>query len=465
MIEGGFKALASGTIVPHFVYRAVKTLQEKGYAAWVVGGALRDYWLGLKAKDWDVATDALPQEVMNLFEKAIPTGIKFGTVTVVLDGNALEITTFRQEKNYTPQRKPGQVKLGVTLEEDFKRRDFTVNALAYDPVNERWYDPYYVIPKLEGKLMEIKAVGDPCERFEEDPLRMLRAFYLMARAGEARAKVCWDEATLKAISLSRDKILRVSAERIRDELNKILLGSNPDECLRKMQQVGLLEVILPEVSRNHGVIQGDKTYKLDVFEHILAVVRTIKPSLHLRWAALLHDVGKFSCRKEEGEKIHFYGHEKVSVELARLALERLKFSQEFKEKVLHLISHHLFSYPTTPAGLRRFLRRVGPEAVEDLLELRRADILGTDPEANLLALEEFSRRLEEIRQKKAAFSLKDLAINGYDVMECLNLSPGPAVGKALNYLLERVLEDPSLNTRETLLRELKEWAGAHLLQK
>lgn len=448
--------------LPSFVYQAVKTLQEKGYAAWVVGGALRDYWLGLEAKDWDIATSALPEEVMTLFERAIPTGLKFGTVTVIIEDHALEITTFRQEKNYTLKRKPGQINFGVSLEEDFKRRDFTVNALAYDPVAPKWYDPYQVIPKLKCKLLEIKAVGNPIERFEEDPLRMLRAFYLMSRAGAVGAKIYWDKATLKAISSSREKILRVSAERIREELTKILLGPNPDQCLRKMQQVGLLEVILPEVSRNQGVIQGNQSYKLDVFEHILAVVREISPSPHLRWTALLHDIGKFACRKEEEKNIHFYGHEKVSVELARLVLERLKFSREFKEKVLHLISHHLFSYPTTPAGLRRFLRRVGPEAVEDLLELRRADILGTDPQADLSPLEEFSQRLKKIQQESLAFSLKNLAINGYDVMEHLNLSPGPAVGKALNYLLEKVLEDPSLNTREALLGELKRWATTHL---
>lgn len=451
--------------VPAFVYRAVEILQKAGYQAWLVGGALRDFWLGLEPKDWDIATKAMPGQVMDLFDKAIPTGLQFGTVTVLIDDNPIEVTTFRKEAQYNAKRKPEKIELGVTLEEDLSRRDFTVNALAYDPIQEKWFDPYGVIPQLLAKQLEIKAVGNPEERFEEDPLRMLRAFYLMARAGAAGARVCWDQPTLKAITLSRQKMLRVSAERVRDEMTKILLGPNPDECLREMQETGLLEVILPEVSQNKGVIQGNRHYKLDVFEHILEAVKIIKPSPVLRWTALLHDIGKYCCRIETEDAIHFYGHEKVSVSLAQNILERLRFSKDFQEKVIHLIAHHMFSYPTTDAGIRRFLRRIGPDLVEDLLELRRADILATSPEATTLPLDYFRWRLAEIQNQKLAFGLKDLAINGHDVMEHLNLTPGPKVSEALNYLLERVLDDPALNTRETLLAELKKWARNHLPPK
>ncbi|MGB9660911.1 MAG: CCA tRNA nucleotidyltransferase [Moorellaceae bacterium] len=448
--------------IPAHVFYTVETLHKAGYQAWLVGGALRDFWLGLEPKDWDIATEAMPEEVMALFDRAIPTGLQFGTVTVLIDDNPVEVTTFRKEAQYNAKRHPEKVELGVTLEEDLSRRDFTVNALAYDPLQERWFDPYGVIPQLSAKQMEIKAVGHPEERLEEDPLRMLRAFYLMARAGAAGAKVFWDPPTLKAITLARQKILRVSAERVREEMTKILLGPNPDACLGKMQEAGLLEVILPEVSRNQGVVQGNRYYKLDVFDHILAAVRVIKPTPLLRWTALLHDVGKYCCRVVTGDAVHFYGHEKVSVALAQNILERLRFSKDFQEKVLHLIAHHMFTCPTTDAGIRRFLRRIGPDLVRDLLELRRADILATSSEANLQSLEYFKRRLEEIQNQKPAFGLKDLALNGYDVMEHLNLAPGPQVGEALNYLLERVLDDPNLNTREVLLAELQEWAAKHL---
>ncbi|GFN22798.1 CCA tRNA nucleotidyltransferase [Thermanaeromonas sp. C210] len=444
--------------VPPFVYHALEILQKGGHQAWLVGGSLRDFWLGLKPKDWDIATSAMPDQVMALFDPAFPSGLEFGTVTVLLEGQPLEITTFRREKGYTTKRKPEKIELGVNLEEDLSRRDFTVNALAYDPLREKWVDPYGVITLLSAKKLEIKAVGDAEERFEEDPLRMLRAFYLMARAGAAGAEVSWDEATLKAISTSRRKILRVSAERIRDELTKILLGPNPDECLDKMQETGLLDIILPEVSRNKGVFQGNRHYQLDVFEHILQAVRIINPSPLLRWAALLHDTGKYACRVEVGDAVHFYGHEDFSASLAQDILKRLRFSNEFQERLLRLITNHMFTYPTTDAGVRRFLRRVGPDLVQDLLELRRADILATAPGAGTEELDRFRRRLAEIQNQKPAFGLKDLAVNGYDIMEHLNLSPGPQVGRALNYLLERVLEEPSLNTREALLAELKKWA-------
>lgn len=445
--------------VPAFVCRALEVLQKDGHQAWLVGGSLRDFWLGLKPKDWDIATSAPTQRVMALFDRAVPSGLAFGTVTVLLEGRPLEITTFRREKSYTSRRKPAEIEFGVSLEEDLSRRDFTVNALAYDPIKKQWVDPYRVIPGLAAKKLEIKAVGNAGERFEEDPLRMLRAFYLMSRAGAAGAEILWDAATLKAITAGRHRILRVSGERIRDELTKILLGPNPDECLNKMQEAGLLEVVLPEVSRNKGVFQGNRYYRLEVFAHILQTVRIIKPVPALRWAALLHDIGKYACRVEEGEAVHFYGHETLSTFLTRDVLKRLRFSNEFQDRVLRLITHHMFSYPATDAGVRRFLRRVGPDLMEDLLELRRADILATSAEASTAELDRFRRRLVEIQNQKPAFGLKDLAVNGYDIMEHLGIGPGPLVGRALHYLLERVLEDPSLNNREALLAEVKKWGS------
>ncbi|MDN5347971.1 MAG: hypothetical protein PWP65_1535 [Clostridia bacterium] len=400
----------------------------------------------------------MPEEVMALFKRTVPSGLRFGTVTVYLDGEAVEVTTFRREGRYGPDRRPQEVRLGVTLEEDLSRRDFTVNALAYDPVKNSWIDCYGVKHRLAAKYLEIKAVGSAKERFEEDPLRMLRAFYLMARAGAAGARFAWDEDTFAAISSCRDKIKGVSGERIREELNKILLGPNPAACLAKMEEAGLLEIILPELTANKGVDQGNRFHRLDVLEHILATVQLVEPRLALRWAALLHDIGKYRCRIEVGDRFLFYGHAPVSAEMASAVLGRLKFGKELQNQILNLIAHHMFDYPQTEAGIRRLLRRVGPENIDDLLELRRADILASGPNATTRAVENLRRQIREVQNKKPGLTLKDLAVNGFDVMEHLKIKPGPRVGQALNYLLERVLDEPSLNERQALLAELDRWA-------
>jgi tRNA nucleotidyltransferase (CCA-adding enzyme) len=450
--------------IPGDVVALCRRLQEAGHATFVVGGAVRDVLLGRheRGADFDVATAALPDEVRSIFgrRRTLPIGLKHGTVTVLLgEGEArrpVEVTTFRGEGAYADGRRPDSVRFLKSIEEDLARRDFTVNALAYDPVVRALVDPHGGLADLDARV--IRAVGDPAARFGEDGLRCMRAVRFAATL-----EMALDPATLAAIPGALGTFRKVSAERVRDELGKLLLARRPSVGLELMRETGLLAEVVPELVEGVGLAQN-RFHRHDVWRHTLATVDAVEPRLALRLAALLHDVGKprtAEPREDAPEEHRFFHHEAVGARLADEVLRRLRFSNAERELVTHLVAQHMYYYTGdwSPQAVRRFLRRVGPEHVEEIFALRAADIVGfgrdVDPEDEIAPLR---ARVAEALREAAALKISDLAIGGAEVMEALAIPPGPLVGKVLARLLERVLDDPALNTREALLALLPEAA-------
>ena len=428
-------------------------LREAGKKCYLVGGAVRDYLLGREVSDFDLATDARPEEVARLYRRVIPTGIKHGTVTVLWKGFEVEVTTFRTESSYADGRHPDEVAFAATIEEDLSRRDFTVNAMAFDLSEGRLLDPFGGREDLAHKLL--RAVGDPMERFGEDGLRPLRAVRFAAQLGfEVEA------ATLAAIGPSIERFRLVSAERVREELVKILLSERPSAGLRLLESTGLLLEISPELAACRGVEQRGM-HVFDVLDHLYACVDAAPPRVVLRLAALLHDVAKPAAKVERpGEDPTFYRHEELSAKAAEAFMKRLRFPNALIDEVAHLIRCHMFSYDDSwsEAAVRRFIARVGPENMEGLFSLRIADgtaIIGrsVDPRS----LEPLRARIERVLAAKEAFGLGDLAVKGADLASA-GVPPGPKMGMMLKELLETVIDDPALNERDRLLeiaRKLK----------
>jgi len=419
-----------------------------GFQCYLVGGAVRDMLLGRRVSDFDIATDALPQEVQRRFHRVIPTGIKHGTVTVLFRGNRFEVTTFRIDQEYRDGRRPDGVVFTPSIEEDLKRRDFTINAIAYDLAEERVLDPHAGRRDLKAGI--IRAIGDPLERFLEDGLRPLRACRFAAQFD-----FHIEERTFASIPAALDTVRKVSAERIRDELQRLLEAPRPSVGFRLMRDCGLLEVLIPELAACTGVEQRE-LHCFDVFEHLLATCDAApRQSLPVRLAALLHDIGKPpALEREAGGGLRFHGHESLSAEITERIMRRLRFSNSEVIRTAHLVRHHMFNYDESwsDAAVRRFLARVGPEHVADLLALRRADQVGRcnddSPSANLVALQ---KHIERILAADQALGLADLAVDGRELMKALGLTPGPVVGTLLEALLETVLDDPEQNDRSTLL--------------
>jgi poly(A) polymerase/tRNA nucleotidyltransferase (CCA-adding enzyme) len=404
--------------------------------------------LGQRVTDFDIATDARPEEVQKLFRRVIPTGIKHGTVTVLFQGTHFEVTTFRVEEEYLDGRRPRKVRFIPSIEEDLKRRDFTINAVAYDLQRERLLDPHAGRADLDRRL--IRAIGDPDERFREDGLRPVRACRFAAQL-EFRIQ----EETLAAIGRALPTVRQVSVERVREELERLLKARMPSIGFRLMLDAGLLAVFLPELARCRGVEQRER-HCFDVFEHSLYTCdAAARENLPVRLAALFHDLGKpDTLTRDDQGAIRFHGHELVSARLAEEVTRRLKFPNRVIQKVSHLVRHHMFNFQEewSDAAIRRFIVRVGEEEIPDLLALRRADQIGQcrrwEVSANLI---EFERRILQVLEGEKALGLKDLAVDGGDLMEHLTLEPGPRIGVILGFLLETVLEDPQLNRRELLL--------------
>lgn len=431
--------------VPAGVLTVLQTLRAAGHQAYVVGGAVRDSVLGLAPRDWDLATDALPDRILSLFPSAVPVGLEFGTVLIPIGGSDIQITTFRAASGFA-----------TSLEEDLAHRDFTVNAMAYNPFNLRLIDPADVAPYLRAGLLPIKAMGDPYDRFCEDPLRILRLFSLVGLAGRASCTWSLDPSTWTIAGRLAYILRSVAIERIREELNKILLSPNADTCLRLMCEAGVMQHALPFLVPCRGVYQG-KYHCFDLFEHTLHAVKHVPPELHLRWAALLHDLGKLYTRTEDETGIHFYGHAERSAELARDLLTQYRFSSRFIDRVTHLIAHHMFDLPSTKRAIRRLVSRVGREYILDLIALRTADHAARGRDLNQdPVFVAFVEQLEETFDEVMPLSVRDLAVNGHDVMRVLAIPPGPQVGAVLNNLLMLVLDDPSLNERERLLVALND---------
>ncbi|MDR2743393.1 MAG: HD domain-containing protein [Treponema sp.] len=430
---------------------------RNGKQVFLVGGAVRDILRGKKAHDWDLATDARPEEVISLFKKVIPTGIKHGTVTILYKGNSLETTTFRTESDYTDGRRPGRVEYATAIEEDLSRRDFTMNAMAQELPGGRLVDPFGGAEDIRRGI--IRCVGQAGERFNEDGLRPLRALRFAAQLG-----FVVDGAALAAITGALGTTAKVSPERVRDELDKILVSPRPSSAFLPMEKTGLLTLLLPDLAACRGIEQKGY-HRFDVLDHsLLACDYAAAKGFPLRvtLAALFHDIGKPRTRKLNGGVWTFYNHEKESARLAGNIMRAYRYPGAVTGAVVHLVEEHMFFYDDTwtDAAVRRFVIRAGEENLEDLYALRHADAFGTAGIApSPVLLLPLMNRVEAVLAQSRAFSLKDLAVSGRDLM-ALGVKPGPRLGIVLKELLEAVLDDPALNTKEKLLEIAANYAEA-----
>jgi len=424
----------------------------------LVGGAVRDMLMGRDVHDWDLATNAVPEEVISIFRDApsralvIPTGIKHGTVTVHFKNTEMEITTYRTESDYSDGRRPDSVSYAATIEEDLGRRDFCMNAIALRLPDCEIIDPYEGQNDIEAGI--IRCVGNPLERFSEDGLRPLRALRFTAQLGFEI-----DEITLEAIPLCLWVTALVSAERVRDEFEKIICSPQPSRALRLMEDTGLLKLFVPELAACRNVDQKC-CHRFDVLDHSLLACDYAAREQYPReviLAALLHDIGKPLVRKlsEEGGGGYwtFYRHEEESARMTREILGRLRFPNALIARVSHLVEEHMFSYDDnwSDAAVRRFIVRAGEDSIEDLYRLRRADAYATaGEEVDPKFLLPLADRVDRIIAAGNAFSLKDLAVSGKDLIS-IGIQPGKTLGIILEQLMESVLDDPESNTREKLL--------------
>lgn len=432
--------------LPEDVKKIISMLGRAGFEAYVVGGCVRDSLLGRTPDDWDITTSALPEQVKEVFKRTIDTGIKHGTVTVRMNGKSYEVTTYRIDGKYSDGRHPDEVRFSPSLFEDLKRRDFTINAMAYNDASGV-IDLFGAQRDLEKGI--VRCVGDPRERFFEDSLRMLRAVRFAALLS---FKI--EEKTFAAIRTLAHGLSRVSEERIAAELMKIILSDHPD-YLRKAYEAGLTKIFLPEFDRMMQTIQNTPHHMYTVGEHTLHVMQNTKPERVLRLSALFHDVAKPVTRKvDENGRDHFKGHPEVGADMTRDILKRLKFDNATIEDTVRLVRFHNERYPVTKKNVRREIARVGMEYYPDLLALRRADILGQSDyhrKEKLSDLDGIAKLFEEIKAEMSPVTLKDLAVSGGEIIEA-GVERGPVTGRVMRRLLNDVIDDPSLNTKEELIK-------------
>lgn len=434
---------------------ALAALEEAGFEAWCVGGFVRDALLGRACADVDVATDAPWQEVQRVFEAAgcrtHETGTAHGTLTVVVEQDALEITTYRDDGAYADARHPEAVSFVRTIEEDLARRDFTMNALAYHP-KRGILDPYGGVADLEART--IRAVGDPARRFSEDALRILRACRFASQLGFSI-----EPATYAGMMANKGQLLRISAERVTHELECLLLGAHVHDAL--MGTVDVLAAVLPELVACKGFEQRTPYHVYDVLEHTAFVVQNTPPSPLVRWAALFHDMGKPAAFFQDADGTgHFYGHAKISVELARAAMGRLALSPAFVGRVLTLVKHHDDVIEPTPKAVKRALARLGGDVglFRALCDLKRGDALAQAPRCagRVELADELEEVLGGILEANEAFTLRKLAVDGRDVM-ATGVRQGPAVGAVLAAALDAVIDERVPNERAALLAFAAAW--------
>ena len=435
-------------------------LESAGFEAYLVGGCVRDLLLGHEPKDWDITTNAKPEEIQKIFLDSVYEN-NFGTVGIKTNSDnpklkIVEVTTFRQEGKYTDKRHPDEIKFAETIEEDLSRRDFTVNALAMNLGHQERsavIDPYGGQNDLKNKI--IRAVGNPEERFQEDALRLMRAVRFMAQLGFGI-----EEQTEAAVKKHAGILEFVSKERVRDELSKLLSAEKAADGIRKMQELGLLKLVLPELEEGVGMGQN-KHHIYTVFEHNLKSLEYAAKNgfpLELRLASLLHDVGKPRSKRGDGPDSTFYGHQVIGERMVLSMLDRLRFSKAMIEKIALLVREHMFVYDPdtmTDAGARRLLRRVGEENINDLFLLREADRIGSGvPKAQPYRLRHLKFRIEKV--SKDPISAKMLKVSGEDIMRVLGIEPSARIGFVLAILLEEVLDDPLVNVKEVLVKRIQE---------
>ena len=434
--------------VPAAAGKILSVLNEAGHEAYVVGGCVRDALLGRTPGDWDITTSASPQEVKALFRRTVDTGIQHGTVTVLLGGSAYEVTTYRLDGIYEDGRHPKEVTFTRSLAEDLRRRDFTINAMAYHP-EEGLTDLFGGLEDLSRRL--IRAVGVPADRFQEDALRILRAVRFSAQLDFEIEKE-----TLAAVRDFAPRLDLISQERIRTELDKLLCSDHPEK-FRLLQKTGISARLLPEFDGMLEMPQNNPWHSYSVGEHTLMVMQNVPAERSLRWAALLHDVGKlFTRTTDENGVDHFYGHAAQSAVFAESFLRNLRFDNHTISKVSLLVRWHDSHFDGTSVNTRRVIARVGKEHFPDLLAIARADALAKSPYAQEQLLPVYDRAEQQYREILAAgecTSLKELAIGGKDLIGA-GIQPGPQIGETLNRLLKLVIDHPEWNTREELLSRL-----------
>ena len=434
--------------LPEDVKAILHTLQEAGYEAYAVGGCIRDSLLGRRPDDWDITTSAKPQETKALFGKTIDTGIQHGTVTVIRHGRGYEVTTYRVDGEYEDGRHPKEVTFTASLKEDLRRRDFTVNAMAYNE-EDGLVDLFGGRQDLEQKI--IRCVGEANERFEEDALRIMRAVRFSAQLGFSI-----EERTKEAIRGHAERLRQVSAERIQVELTKLVISPNPD-FLRIAWETGITAVVLPEFDRLMEQPQNNPHHCFSVGEHTLHAMQAVRPDKCLRLAMLLHDVAKPLCLTTDAEGIdHFHGHAQKGERMAAQILKRLRYDNHTTELVSRLVKWHDVAIAPEKKAVRRAASRMGKELFPLILEVKAAD-LAAQSDYQRAEKREWLERLrslyEEIEREGDCLTIKDLAVNGRDLIQA-GITPGPQLGLALQQLLEIVLEDPEKNTREYLLSSL-----------
>lgn len=446
--------------LPPYIVDVMDVFRENDFLIYAVGGPVRDGLLGRPVFNWDFTTSANPENIMKLFPDAFCNN-DFGTVSIIIQHKdekiLLEVTPFRKEGSYSDNRHPDKIEWSDSLEEDVKRRDFTINALATD--GKEVIDYVGGVEDLNNKL--VRAVGKPDTRFEEDALRLMRAIRFATQL-----EFLIEDKTRAAIEKNAERIKSISGERIRDEFLKILESDHPAEGILFLKQTGLLERILPELVACFGVEQKSpgRHHVYDVGTHLIEALRNCPSKDAItRFATLLHDIGKAEtfAKDEKTGAITFYNHEIVGAQQVMEIAERFRLSKKQKNKLVTLVRYHMFpvSENQTDSALRRFIRSVGVEYLDDMLALREGDRVGGGATPTSWRTELFKRRLIEVQKKP--FTVADLKISGHDVMKELNLKPGPEVGKILNELFEKVVEKNLPNQRDVLLQSLSEHRDQH----